>query len=57
MPFTQHTPPEAWSPVHRAAAALTSPLQRILAVEAASGIALLVATAVALAWANLWPGS
>ncbi|MBL9017842.1 MAG: Na+/H+ antiporter NhaA [Myxococcales bacterium] len=50
-------PPETWSPVRRAAAAITSPIQRILAIEAASGIILLVATAVALTWANLWPGS
>jgi Na+:H+ antiporter, NhaA family len=50
-------PPETWSPVRRAAAAITSPIQRILAVEAASGIALLVATVAALTWANLWPGS
>ena len=50
-------PPETWSPVRRAAEAITSPIQRILAIEAASGIILLVATAVALTWANLWPGS
>lgn len=48
----QH-PPEAWAPVRRAAAALTAPIQRILAVEAASGIVLLAATAVALVWANV----
>ncbi|MBA3501612.1 MAG: Na+/H+ antiporter NhaA, partial [Deltaproteobacteria bacterium] len=50
-------PPETWSPVRRAAAAIASPIQRILAVEAASGIALLVTTAAALAWANMWTGS
>jgi NhaA family Na+:H+ antiporter len=50
-------PPETWSPVRRAAAAITSPIQRILAVEATSGIILLVATAAALTWANLWSGS
>jgi NhaA family Na+:H+ antiporter len=50
-------PPETWKPVRRAAAALASPIQRILAVEAASGIVLLVATAVALAWSNVWPES
>lgn len=50
-------PPETWSPVRRAAAALTSPIQRILEIEAASGIVLLVATAVALTWANVWTGS
>lgn len=50
-------PPEAWSPVQRAASALASPIQRILAVEAASGLILLLATAVALTWANVWPAS
>lgn len=50
-------PPESWSPVRRAAAAIASPIQRILAVEAASGIVLLVATVAALAWANLSAGS
>jgi NhaA family Na+:H+ antiporter len=53
---TSH-PPESWSPVRRAAAAIASPIQRILAIEAASGLALLAATAAALAWANLWPAS
>jgi len=47
-------PPEAWAPVRRAAAAFTAPIQRILAIEAASGVVLLVATAVALIWANVW---
>lgn len=50
-------PPETWSPVRRAAAVLASPIQRILQIEAASGVLLLIATAVALAWANVWPGS
>jgi NhaA family Na+:H+ antiporter len=50
-------PPETWSPVRRAAAAIASPIQRILAIEAASGIALLATTTAALAWANVWPGS
>jgi NhaA family Na+:H+ antiporter len=50
-------PPESWSPVRRAAAAIASPIQRILAVEAASGIVLLVATAAALIWANVWADS
>jgi NhaA family Na+:H+ antiporter len=50
-------PPETWSPARRAAAAITSPIQRILEIEAASGIVLLLMTASALAWANLWPGS
>jgi NhaA family Na+:H+ antiporter len=50
-------PPEAWAPVRRAADAIKSPIQRVLAVEAASGIVLLVATVCALSWANLWPAS
>src|SRR5262249_9458174 len=37
----------------RAAAALTAPIQRILAVEATSGIVLLAATVVALIGANV----
>jgi NhaA family Na+:H+ antiporter len=53
-PQSSH-PPEAWKPVRRAAAALASPIQRILAVEAASGIILLAATAAALVWANVAP--
>ena len=58
MPHSDNVhPPEAWSPVRRAAAAISSPIQRILAIEATSGIILLVATAAALTWANLWSGS
>jgi NhaA family Na+:H+ antiporter len=57
MSNSQSHPPGTWQPARRAAAALASPIQRILAVEAASGIVLLVATAVALTWANLWTGS
>jgi NhaA family Na+:H+ antiporter len=45
-------PPEAWAPAHRVAARLASPLQRFLAIEAASGILLIAATAIALIWAN-----
>ncbi len=50
-------PPEAWAPVRRAAAAITSPIQTVLAIEAASGLVLLAATVAALLWANLWPAS
>jgi len=58
MPRSENThPPESWPTIRRAAAAIASPIQRILAVEAASGIVLLVATALALAWANLWTSS
>lgn len=57
MPPARPLPPETWAPVARAARALASPLQRILAVEAASGLALLAATAAALVWANAWGAS
>ena len=59
MPITtQHPhPPGTWAPVRRAAEAMAAPIQRILAVEAASGIVLLVATVTALVWANVWTAS
>ena len=51
-------PPEAWPRVHRAARRLVTPLQQFLAIEAASGVVLIVATVIALAWANSpWVGS
>jgi NhaA family Na+:H+ antiporter len=50
-------PPESWAPVRRAAAAIASPIQRILAIEAASGVILLAATITALVWANVWTAS
>lgn len=45
-------PPEAWSPAHRLARAFAAPVERFLAIEAASGVLLLAAAVVALAWAN-----
>jgi NhaA family Na+:H+ antiporter len=45
-------PPGTWLPLHRTAQGLRRPVERFLAIEAASGILLLVAAAVALAWAN-----
>lgn len=45
-------PPEAWEPLVRAARLAARPLERFLRIEAASGIVLLAAAAVALAWAN-----
>jgi NhaA family Na+:H+ antiporter len=52
------SPPEAWEPLLRFARLAGRPLERFLHVEAASGILLLVAAAVALAWANSpWAGS
>jgi Na+:H+ antiporter, NhaA family len=46
------SPPEAWEPLLRFARIAGRPLERFLRIEAASGILLLVAAAVALAWAN-----
>jgi Na+:H+ antiporter, NhaA family len=46
------TPPEAWARVRRAAGRLISPIQRFMAIEAASGLVLVAAVAVALVWAN-----
>jgi NhaA family Na+:H+ antiporter len=45
-------PPEAWEPLLRIARLAGRPLERFLRIEAASGILLLVAAAVALLWAN-----
>ncbi len=45
-------PPEAWEPLLRFVRFAGSPLERFLRIEAASGILLLIAAAVALVWAN-----
>jgi Na+:H+ antiporter, NhaA family len=45
-------PPGAWAPIHATARRLASPIQRFLAIEAASGVVLIAATAVALVAAN-----
>lgn len=45
-------PPEAWDPLLRLARLAGRPLERFLRIQAASGILLLVAAAVALVWAN-----
>lgn len=45
-------PPRSWIPARRLAKALTAPVERFLAVQAASGIVLLVAATAALIWAN-----
>jgi NhaA family Na+:H+ antiporter len=50
--YPQSSPPEAWLPIRRIAERLLRPLERFLRVEAASGIVLLVAVGIALAWAN-----
>ncbi|MDI1449052.1 Na+/H+ antiporter NhaA [Polyangium sp. 6x1] len=46
------SPPEAWEPLLRFTRLAGRPLERFLQIEAASGILLLVAAAVALVWAN-----
>ncbi len=45
-------PPGAWAPAHRAALRVMTPIQRILAVETASSVLLMIATVAALIWAN-----
>lgn len=52
-------PPEAWEPLFRVARLATRPLERFLRIEAASGIILIAAAAVALVcanspWAEAW---
>jgi Na+:H+ antiporter, NhaA family len=54
MQRSEVLPPETWAPVARAARALAAPIQRILAIEAASGVVLLTTTVAALVWANAW---
>jgi len=57
-PGRSAVPPESWGPARAAARALASPIYRILQIEAASGILLMVATAIALVWANTqWSSS
>lgn len=46
------TPPEAWDPLVRLVDIAKRPLERFLRIQAASGILLLVAAAVALVWVN-----
>jgi NhaA family Na+:H+ antiporter len=45
-------PPGTWLPARRFAESIVRPLERFLHVQAASGLLLLAAAAVALAWAN-----
>jgi NhaA family Na+:H+ antiporter len=45
-------PPGSWGPARRAAQGVMRPVERFLAIEAASGVLLLLAAALALAWAN-----
>jgi NhaA family Na+:H+ antiporter len=45
-------PPGTWAPAHTLARKALAPVERFLAVEAASGVVLLVTAIVALVWAN-----
>jgi NhaA family Na+:H+ antiporter len=51
-PTPASAPPEVWKRAARAARALVTPIQRFLAIEAASGVLLLAAVVIALVWAN-----
>src|SRR4051794_34087060 len=51
-PFRSSLPPEAWRPLVKAARLAGRPLERFLAIEAASGILLLLAAGGALVAAN-----
>lgn len=50
-PATSH-PPEAWGPLRRLALATLAPVERFLAIQAASGVFLIAVAAIALIWAN-----
>ncbi len=50
--MSTETPPQAWTPLLRAARLATRPLERFLRIEAASGVVLIVSAAIALLWAN-----
>jgi NhaA family Na+:H+ antiporter len=45
-------PPGTWAPARKGVKRILAPVERFLAVEAASGIVLMIAAAVALVWAN-----
>lgn len=52
------SPPQSWQPLLRFARRIGAPLRRILQLESASGILLLVSAALALVWANsAWTAS
>lgn len=48
----ESAPPEAWQPLVRLARLARRPLEQFLRIQAASGIALVITAAIALAWAN-----
>lgn len=45
-------PPGSWTPARRRVARIIAPVERFLAIEASSGIVLMVAAMVGLVWAN-----
>ncbi|MDP3277086.1 MAG: Na+/H+ antiporter NhaA [Deltaproteobacteria bacterium] len=45
-------PPGAWRPAHRVAQRVLAPVERLLAIQASSGIVLFAAAAIAMLWAN-----
>lgn len=51
-PRPRQAPPGTWLPARRAARRVMAPIERFLAIEAASGILLLLVSLVALVWAN-----
>ncbi|MDQ3365961.1 MAG: Na+/H+ antiporter NhaA [Myxococcota bacterium] len=53
VPDRPSSPPETWKSAERAMRVLASPVQRVLKIEAASGLILLGVTIVALVWANV----
>src|SRR4051812_9482918 len=53
VPGPSSAPPGAWPAAHRLARRVGVPVEQFLRVQAASGIVLLVAAAVALIWANV----
>jgi NhaA family Na+:H+ antiporter len=45
-------PPGTWAPARKGVKRILAPVERFLAIQASSGIVLMIAAAVALAWAN-----
>jgi len=50
-------PPGVWAPIHRRVKRILAPVERFLAIQASSGILLMIVAGLALAWANSpWRG-
>jgi len=45
-------PPGVWSPMRQGVQRIFAPVERFLAIEAASGLVLMIAAVAALVWAN-----